>query len=145
MNLTRIALAAFGAFVAYFIAGGAAFGLIPSLKDEFLKYPAVYRSQQGQLSHMPGGMAGMFLSMLALAVLYAMLYQGGLTLLEGARLGAIFGALIGTFAIGSFVLHNYVNLNIGLKITVQQSVAYFFEWVITGIVIGLIYRPGGNR
>jgi hypothetical protein len=141
MNFLRIALAAVGAFVAYFILGGLAFGLLPSLKTEFLKYPAVYRSQQGQMSHMPGGMAAMFVSILALAVIYAMLYQGGTGLAEGARLGAIYGALIGVFAVGSFVVHNYVNLNIGLKLTVQQAAAYFVEWTVTGVVIGLIYRP----
>ena len=137
MNLSRIALAALGGFVAYFVLGGLTFGLLPSLKSEFLKYPAVYRSQQGQMSHMPVGMAAMFLSMVVLAVIYAMLYQGFSGLAEGAR----FGALIGIFAICAFVLHNYVNLNIGLKLTVQQAVAYFVEWVVTGIVIGLIYRP----
>jgi hypothetical protein len=86
-------------------------------------------------------MAAMFASIVALAVLYAMLYQGGSSLAEGARLGAILGALIGVFAVGSFVVHNYVNLNIGLTLTLQQAVAYFIEWTITGLVIGLIYRP----
>jgi len=133
----RVALAALGAFAAYFIVGGLSFGLLPSLKNEFLKYPAVYRSQQGQMSAMPWGMAAMFVSMLVLAVIYAMLYQGGSGTAEGAR----FGALIGVFAIGAFVIHNYVNLNIGLKLALQQSVAYFVEWVVAGIVIGLIYRP----
>jgi hypothetical protein len=38
-------------------------------------------------------------------------------------------------------VHNYVNLNIGLKGTLQQGVAYFVEWVIVGLVIGMIYRP----
>jgi hypothetical protein len=49
--------------------------------------------------------------------------------------------LIGIFAIGAFVIHNYVNLNIGLTLTLQQAVAYFVEWIVTGIVMGLIYRP----
>jgi hypothetical protein len=141
MSLSRIALAAFGGFVAYFVLGGLAFGLLPSLKNEFLKYPAVYRSQQGQMSHMAGGMAAMFASIVALAVIYAMLYQGGSSLGDGARLGAGFGALIGVFAVGSFVVHNYVNLNIGLTLTLQQAVAYLIEWTATGLVIGLIYRP----
>jgi hypothetical protein len=66
-----------------------------------------------------------------------MVYRGGSGVIEGIR----FGALIGLFAIGSFVMHNYVNLQIGLKLTVQQAVAYFVEWVIVGLVIGLIYRP----
>jgi hypothetical protein len=42
---------------------------------------------------------------------------------------------------GSFVLHNYVNLNIGLRITVASAIAYFIEWTVVGIVIGVIYRP----
>jgi len=44
MNFTRIALAALGAFVAYFVLGGLSFAVLPWLKNEFLKYPAVYRS-----------------------------------------------------------------------------------------------------
>ena len=88
-------------------------------------------------SVMPAGMAAMLLAILALAMLYAMLYRGGSGLLEGAR----FGALIGVFAFGAFVMHNYVNLQIGLTLTLQQAIAYFVEWVATGIVIGLIYRP----
>ena len=135
MRPSRIVLAALGAFVAYFVIGGLLFAVLPSLRTEFLKYPAVYRPKEGQLSHMPAGMAAMFLAVLALAVIYAMLYQGGSGVAEGAR----FGALIGVFAIGAFVVHNYVNLNIGLKLTLQQAAAYFLEWVVTGIVIGLIY------
>jgi hypothetical protein len=141
MNFSRIALAAVGAFAAYFILGGLAFGLFPSLRNEFLKYPAVYRTQEAMKSVMPGGMAAMFVSIVALAVIYAMLYQGASGIAEGARFGAIFGALIGVFAVGSFVVHNYVNLNIGLTLTLQQAAAYFVEWTVTGIVIGLIYRP----
>jgi hypothetical protein len=126
-----------GAFVAYFVIGGLSFGLVPSLRNEFLKYPAVYRSQEAIKSVMPGGMAAMFVAMVVLAVIYAMLYRGGSGLAEGAR----FGTLVGIFAICSFVIHNYVNLNIGLKLTLQQSVAYFIEWLFVGMVIGLIYRP----
>jgi hypothetical protein len=75
--------------------------------------------------------------MVVLAVIYAMLYHGGFGVAEGAR----FGALIGVFSVCAFVVHNYVNLNIGLKLTLEQAAAYFVEWVVTGIVIGLIYRP----
>ena len=85
MNISRIALAAVGAFVAYFIVGGATFALVPSLKTEFLKYPAVYRDHDGQMSHMPTGMAAIFLSIAVLAVLYAMQCQAVLSMAEGAR------------------------------------------------------------
>ncbi len=137
MNVSRIALAALGGFVAYFVLGGLSFAVSPSLKNEFLKYPAVYRPQEGQMRFLPAGMVAMFVAMLALAVIYAMLYQGG----SGLAIGARFGALIGVFVVGAFVVHNYVNLNIGLKLTLEQAVAYFVEWVVTGIMIGLIYRP----
>jgi hypothetical protein len=137
MNFPRIALAALGAFVTYFILGFVLFAIIPTLRNEFAKYPAVYRSQEGIKSTMPFGMAAMFVAMLALAILYAMLYKGGSGIVEGAY----FGALIGLFAVCSFVIHNYVNLNIGIAITIQQSIAYFIEWLLVGIVIGLIYRP----
>jgi hypothetical protein len=137
MNLIRVALAALGAFVIYFAIGGIAFGLIPTLRNEFMKYPAVYRSQEGIKSVMPAGMLAMFVAMLVLAVLYAMVYQPGSGLAQGAR----FGALIGVFAICAFVIHNYVNLNIGAALTFEQSIAYFIEWLAVGMVIGLIYRP----
>jgi hypothetical protein len=137
MNFTRIALAALGAFVAYFVLGGLTFVALPWLKNEFLKYPAVYRSQEAIRSVMPTGMAAMFVAMLVLAVIYAMLYQGGSGVAEGVR----FGALIGVFAVCAFVVHNYVNLNIGLKLTLEQAAAYFVEWTVVGIVIGLIYKP----
>ena len=115
MNFTRIALAALGAFVAYFVLGGLSFAALPWLKNEFLKYPAVYRSQEGIKSVMPAGMAAMFVATLVLAVIYTMLYQGGSGFAEGAR----FGTLIGVFTVCAFVVHNYVNLNIGPKLTLE--------------------------
>jgi hypothetical protein len=137
MNFTRIALAALAGFVAYFILGGVLFGMLPFLRTEFQKYPAVYRSQEGQMKFMPLGMVAMLVAMLILAIMYAMLNQGGSRILEGAR----FGALIGIFSICSFVVHNYVNLNIGFRLTLQQAAAYLLEWIVAGIVIGLVYRP----
>jgi len=140
MNYARIFLAAFAAFLVYFVIGGLWF-TIPAFRAEFSSYPAVYRSQESVKSVMPGGMAAMFLSMVVLAVLYGMVYKGGSGLAEGAR----FGALIGLFSVCAFVIHNYVNLNIGLRLTVLQGITYLVAWVITGVVIGLIYRPAAPQ
>src|SRR5580698_10393457 len=137
MNTKGVVLAALGAFVAYFVVGGLMFVSMPWLKKEFMKYPGVYREHEGQMKHMPAAMVATLVAIVVLAVLYAMIYHGGSGAVEGAR----FGALIGVFAIGTFTVHNYVNLNIGWKLTVEQSVAYFTQWVVVGIVIGLIYRP----
>ena len=130
MNFLRIVLAALCGLVAYFAVGGLAFVLIPSLKSEFLKFPAVYRDHNGQMSHMPAGMAG-----------FAQLCQGEYGDGSGLAAGTRFGALIGVFVLGAFVLHNYANLNIGLKLTLEQGLAYFIEWTVVGVAIGLIYRP----
>jgi hypothetical protein len=137
MSYLRIGLAALGAFVAYLAAGGLMFVAMPFLKTEFQKYPAVYRDHDGQMSHFPLGMAAILLSMVVLAMLYAKIYRAGSGWVEGAA----FGALIGLFVIGAFVLHNYANLNIGLRLTAISAVAYFVEWCIAGTAIGLIYRP----
>lgn len=136
MNYTRLALAALAATLVYFVMGGLLFALTP-MADEFRKYPAVYRSQESMKGVFPIGMAAMLVAIVVLVWIYALLYKGGSGVAEGAR----FGALIGLFAVCSFVIHNYVNLNIGLKLTVEQAVAYFLEWTVVGIVIGLIYRP----
>ena len=139
MNLGRVILAALGGFAAYFAIGAAIFALVPSLIKESRKYPGVYRDQQGQMSHMAVGMAATFLAILVMVVFYAQLYHIG----SGLAQGAAFGALIGLFVVFGFVFHNYVNLNIGLKLTLQNAAAYFLEWVVTGIAIGLIYQPKG--
>jgi len=137
MDFGRIALTSLGGLVAYFALGFLMFAVLPAMKSEFAKYPAVFRPQEAMKSLMPLGMGAIFVEMVVLAVLYAMTYRGGPALAAGA----VFGALIGIFAVCSFVVHNYVNLNIGLTLTIQQGVAYFVQWLITGIVMGLIYRP----
>ncbi len=135
MNYARLALAGLAATAVYFVLGGLLFAASP-LKNEFRKYPAVYRTQEDMKGVWPLGIVGMLLSMFVLAILYALAYRGGSAVAEGAR----FGVLIGAFAVGSFVLHNHVNLNIGLKLTLGQATAYFFQWIVVGIVIGLVYR-----
>ena len=127
MNMTRIALASIAAFIAYFAVGGLVFGLLPWMKDEFRKYSNIYRSQEGIKSTMFIGMAFMFLAIVVLAVLYAMLYRSGSGVTEGAR----FGALIGAFAVGSFVVHNYVNLQIGIRLYAVKMIAHMATAAIT--------------
>ena len=136
VNYGRILLAAIGGFVAYFAFGFLVFGALPLLREEYAKYPTVYRNQDGIKRAMPIGMAAMFVASAVLAGLYAMSCQRGFGPLEGAR----FGALIGLFAVCSFVLHNHVNLNIGWALTWKQAIAYFIEWTIVGTVIGWIYK-----
>jgi hypothetical protein len=137
MNYSRIALAALGGLVAYFAFGFLLLGLVPALINEAHKYPDVFRPKEKMMSVMPIGMAATFVAILVVAIIFAMMPQGGSGIMEGAR----FGVLIGIFVVCGFVVHNYVNLNIGLKLALGQAVAYFVQWTIVGIVIGLIYKP----
>jgi hypothetical protein len=139
MNVTRMLLAAAGGFVAYFAFGFLTFGALPMLREEFARYPAIYRDHDSIKAVMPIGMLGILVAIVALAYLYASLSRSG----GGLGVGLKFGAVIGVFVLGAFVLHNYVNLNIGWRLTLAQGVAYFVEWLLVGAVIGLIYRPLG--
>ena len=137
MNVGRIALAALGGLIAYLAVGFLMFAVLPTMKAEFAKYPAVYRPEEAMKKVMPFGMGAILIEVAVLAVLYAMSHRSG----SGLAAGAAFGALIGVFAVCSFVVHSYVYLNIGSMLAMQQGVAYFTQWLITGIVMGLIYRP----
>ena len=137
MNYLNLGLAALGGTVASFAVGFLMFWLAPGLIKEGHKYPAVFRPKEEMMKVMPIGLVATFLSILVVAIIFAMMHQGGSGTAEGAR----FGVLIGIFVVCAFVLHNYVNLNIGLKLAVGQAVAYFVQWTIIGIVIGLIYKP----
>jgi hypothetical protein len=137
MNYSSLALAALGGTVASFAVGFLMFWLAPGLIKEAHKYPAVFRSPEEMKTVMPIGLVATFIAVLIDAILFAMIHPGG----SGIAAGARFGALIGVFVVCAFVLHNYVNLNIGLKLAVGQAMAYFVQWAIIGIVIGLIYKP----
>jgi len=135
MNYSRLGLAALGGTVASFAFGFLVLWLVPALINEGHKYPAVFRPKEDMMTVMPIGMVASFISILVVAIIFAMTGGSGIT--EGAR----FGVLIGIFVVCAFVLHNYVNLNIGLKLALGQAAAYFLQWTIIGIVIGLIYKP----
>jgi hypothetical protein len=136
MNYSRLGLAALGGMVASFAFGFLVLWLVPALIKEGHKYPAVFRPEDEMFAVMPIGIAATFIAILVAAIIFAMIHPGG----SGATEGARFGVLIGIFVVCAFVLHNYVNLNIGLKLALGQAAAYFVQWTIIGIVIALIYR-----
>jgi hypothetical protein len=136
MNYSRLGLAALGGMIASFAFGFLVLGLVPALIEEAHKYPAVFRPQEEMMTVMPVGIVATFIGILVVAVIFAMIHRGGSGLMEGARLGVLFGILA-----VSNVFHNYMNLNIGLKLALGQAAAYFLQWTIIGIVVGLIYKP----
>jgi hypothetical protein len=109
MNYARIALASLGAMVAYFVYGFVMFAALPAMKTEFMKYPNVYRPKDDMMKMMPYGMLAILIGIVVVAILYAKTYPAG----GGIVSGVFLGVLIGIFAVCTFVIHNYVNLNIG--------------------------------
>jgi hypothetical protein len=136
MNYPRLVLAALGGTVTSFAVGFLVLWLVPALFEEGHKYPAVFRPKEEMMSVMPIGVIATFVAILVVAIIFAMTHHGGAGIAEGVRLGI----LIGSFAVCN-VLHNYVNLNIGLKLALGQAAAYFVQWTITVIVVSLIYKP----
>lgn len=137
MNYARIALASLGAIVAYFVFGFVMFAALPAMKSEFMKYPDVYRSREGMMKAMPYNMVAILVSIVVVAVLYAKIYPMG----GGIAPGIYLGALIGIFSVCTYAIHNYVNLNIGLALTLYEGITYFIQWVVVGAAIGFIYKP----
>ena len=136
MNYISLLLAALGGTVASFVVGGLIFWLVPALVEEAHKHPAVFRPKEEMMKVMPVGMGSTFIATLIAAVFFALVHPGG----ANVREGAIFGVLLGLFVVFGFVLHNYANLNISLRLALGQAAAYFVQWVAVGTVIGLIYK-----
>ena len=137
MNYPRLGLAALSGMIASFAVGFLILLLVPAIIEEGHKYPAVFRPEEEMLAVMPIGLVATFITILVAAIIFAMIYPRG----SRASVGARFGVLMGVFVVCGFVLHNYVNLNIGLKLALGQAAAYLVQWTIIGTVISLIYKP----
>lgn len=134
MNYGRLALAAVAAFVADAVYGFLVYGV--ALASQFSQYPGVYRPGD-DTSHMPILFAGMLLGVATAAYIYAKGYEGGSGVAEGLR----FGAALGVFVGGYSTLINWAVLNIDRALAISLVIAGFAEWLLIGIVIGLVYAP----
>jgi len=134
----RIASAAVAATVFDVVYGFLVYGML--LSGQFSAYPAVYRSAETGPGYLPLMFCGILIAMVAAAMIYAKGYEGGSGVSEGAR----FGVLLGIFVATAFSGVNYAVLNIGRRLAVATAAAGFVEWVLVGIVIGLVYKPAAG-
>jgi len=139
MNYPRVVAAAIAALVVFFAYGFLVNGML--IRNDYAQFSVVYRSADALPEYVPYGFAGTFVAMLALVMMYAKGYEGG----SGAAEGARFGALVGIFVACTHVVDNYVTLNIGGRLASEMAVAAFFQWIVVGIGIGLVYRPVAAR
>jgi len=86
---------------------------------------------------MPFLFLGILVAMFAATYMYAKGYEGGSGVQEGVR----FGAAVGVLMIGYVAIVNYAVLNIGRRLAGSLAAAGFVEWLVLGLVIGLIYKP----
>ena len=93
------------------------------------------------MHYFPMGVAATFIAIIILAAIYANGYEGGPGALEGLR----FGALIGIFIVFAVVADEYVTLNIGARLAVFMAVGRFIGWLVTGLMIGLVYKPAAPK
>jgi hypothetical protein len=135
MNYGRLVIAAIVGTVVDGVYGFIVYGML--LSSQFARFPGVYRPPDEGPSYLPYLFCGIFVAMVAAAFIYAKGYEGGSGVAEGAR----FGAAIGIFAVGYADVVNFATLNIGRRLTLMLSVATLVEWIIDGIVIGLVYKP----
>ena len=134
MNVSRLALAAVLGTVVDMTYGFVVYGML--LANQFGQYPGVYRPAD-DMSHMPVLIAGAFIAVLAATFIYGKGYEGRSGVEEGLR----FGAVIGLFGVGYSAMVSYAVLNIGRRLAVGLAAAGFVEWLVVGLVIGLVYKP----
>jgi hypothetical protein len=134
MNFGRVVAAAVAATVWDAIYGFCVYGVL--LAPQFAKYPNVYRSNEAGMAFLPLMFAGIFVAMVVATMIYVKGYEGGSGVAEGAR----FGFLLAVFIVCVFVGVNYATLNINKRITAMLAMAGFVEWLVAGIVIGLVYK-----
>lgn len=115
---------------------GGIFFMVPAMGKEFAKYPAVFRSGDAMGSAMAVGMFGILLAIATAATIFARIHPTGAGINEGMK----FGGMLAVFVLGSLVVHNYMLLNIGGRLSALQGVAYAAEWFVVGVVISLVYR-----
>jgi hypothetical protein len=135
MNYARLAIAAVAATVVDAIYGFAVYGT--ALASQFAKYPGVYRPADTQGPYMAALLGGILVAMLAASYIYAKGYDGGSGLAEGMRFGIVAGLLV----IGYDVIVGYAVMNLGPRHVGLMAVAALVEWMIAGVVIGLVYKP----
>ncbi len=134
MNYTRLLLAAVAATIVDAVYGFIVYGNV--LTAEFARYPGVFRPADTQGPYMGYLFCGIFIAMLAATFIYAKGYEGGQAVMEGLR----FGLAVGLLEVGYDFMVSYAITNVGRRITGMMAIASIVEWMIAGIVIGLVYK-----
>lgn len=135
MNLSRVALAGFVAWVVFCIVGFVAHGVL--MKDLYLAHASIMRPEADANVRLPLAFAVSLVGMLAFAYAYAKGYEGGKGVQEGLR----FGVLVGVMLIAFVGVWDYMAYPLSRTFLFAQVVGYIVEFAICGVVVGAIYKP----
>jgi len=134
MNYARLVAAAAAATVVDALYGFLVWGKV--LNGEFGRYVDIYRAGD-DVSGFPLMFALIFVAMCAAAWVYSKGYQGGSGLAEGLRFGIVLAVVVAAYLAGA----NFGTMRIGKKMALTYLVGGFGEWLVAGLVIGLVYKP----
>jgi hypothetical protein len=135
MNLSRVAIAGFAAWLAYLLVGSFAHGVL--MQDLYEAHQAFMRPAGAAGGRMPLALGVTLIAFLAFAYAYAKGYEGGKGLQEGLR----FGVLVGVMLIGFSTVWEYMVYPLSRTFLLARVIDEIVEWAIYGVIVGAIYRP----
>ena len=135
--MKRFVIAFIAAYVFMFLWGWLLNGVL--LKDVYAETPNLWRSQSEMLSFFHWILIGQALVIFAFVMIYASGFAGG-GVMAGIRLGilleiAAIGLRMGVYAVQPFPG----------KLLIYASIGGLIEMVITGAIVGAIYKPAAVR
>jgi hypothetical protein len=135
MNLSRVALAGFAAWVVFCIVGFVAHAVL--MNDLYMAHSVIMRPEADANARLPLAFAVALVGFFAFSYAYAKGYEGGKGVQEGLR----FGVLVGVMLIAFVVVWDYMTYPLSRTFFLAMVIDYIVEFAIYGVVVGLIYRP----
>ena len=131
MNLTRVAVAAVVAWVAFVVIGYVVHTVV--LGD---LYASQELSGRGETEPLTGFLLAL-LGFFAFAYTYAKGYEGGYGTQEGMRFGVLVAIMLISFA----AVWGYVVFAISGSLAAALAIDYIVEFAAYGMIVGAIYKP----
>ena len=131
MNLTRVAVAAVVAWIAFIVIGYVVHTIV--LDD---LYASQELAGQGDTEPLTGFLLAL-LGFFAFAYTYAKGYEGGYGTQEGMRFGVLVAIMLISFA----GVWGYVVFPISGSLAAALAVDYIVEFAAYGMIVGAIYKP----